>query len=43
MERVSSKIVVGKENFASYPFFLHISKHVFILRRWQGKNGKEMS
>ena len=43
MERLSSKIVVGKENLASDAFVLHISKHVFILRRCQGKHGKEMN
>ena len=43
MERLSCKMVVGKENLALDAFFLHVSKHVFILRRCQGKNGEEMN
>ena len=43
VERLSDKIPVEKENLALGAFFLHISKHVFILRRCQGEHGKEMN
>ena len=43
VKRLSDKILVGKKKLALGAFFLHISKHMFILHRFRGEHGKEMN